>query len=123
MKPLLKVLDYAKVRASWGQVGNQNIGDLMFISPISTSGAYYNFGTALGADGQSNYYGAYESRLSNENVKWETSEQLDFGLDLRLLGKLNVNIDWYKKTTKDWLLVKLSQAQPVREPLISMEVT
>lgn len=106
VKPLLKVLDYAKVRASWGQVGNQNIGDLMFISPISTSGAYYNFGTALGADGQSNYYGAYESRLSNENVKWETSEQLDFGLDLRLLGKLNVNIDWYKKTTKDWLLVK-----------------
>ena len=39
-------------------------------------------------------------------MKWETSEQLDFGLDLRLLGKLNVNIDWYKKTTKDWLLVK-----------------
>ena len=34
----------------------------------------------------------------------ETSEQLDFGLDLRLLGKLNVHIDWYKKTTKDWLL-------------------
>ena len=106
MSPLTKVLDYAKVRASWGQVGNQNIGDLMFISPITTSFTYYNFGTALGADGQSNYYGAYESRLANEKVKWETSEQLNIGLDLRLLGNLNVNIDWYKKTTKDWLLLK-----------------
>ena len=100
-----KIIDYAKIRASWGQVGNQNIGDLMFVSPITTSNTYYNFGTTLGPTAQSNYYGAYESRLPNENVKWETSEQLDFGIDLRFFGKLNANIDWYKKTTKDWLVV------------------
>ena len=105
MAPLAKVLDYAKVRASWGQVGNQNIGDLMFVSPITTANTYYNFGTSLGQDAQAGYYGAWESRLPNEKIKWETSEQLDFGLDLRLFGNLNVNFDWYKKTTKDWLVV------------------
>ena len=105
MQPLAKVIDYAKFRASWGQVGNQNIGDLMFVSPITTANTYYNFGTTLGQAAQSNYYGAYESRLANENIKWETSEQLDLGLDLRLFNNLNVNIDWYQKKTKDWLVV------------------
>ena len=103
-EPILKVVDYIKIRGSWGQVGNQNIGDLMFVSPITTSMTYYNFGTGLGSDGQSNYYGAYESRLANTEIKWETSEQIDFGADLRFFGKLNVNLDWYQKNTKDWLV-------------------
>ena len=104
-KPVTSIMNYAKIRASWGQVGNQNIGDLMFVSPITTSGVYYNFGTALGGDGQSNYYGAYESRLANEEIKWETSEQIDLGLDMRFFGsRMNVNFDYYQKNTKDWLV-------------------
>jgi hypothetical protein len=78
----------------------------MWVSPITTSDAYYNFGTTLGAEGQSAYYGAYESRLANPEIKWETSEQWDLGFDAQLLkGKLNVNFDWYNKTTKDWLVM------------------
>lgn len=104
-RPLTRIMNYAKLRASWGQVGNQNIGDLMFVSPISTSGVYYNFGTALGGDGQAAYYGAYESRLANEEIKWETSEQIDLGLDMRFFGgKATLNLDLYQKNTKDWLV-------------------
>ena len=105
-KPISHIFDYFKLRASWGQVGNQNIGDLMYVSPITTSGVYYIFGNKYGASAQSNYYGAYESRLANEKIKWETSEQTDFGFDARAInGKLNINFDWYYKKTKDWLVL------------------
>ena len=105
-KPISHIFDYFKLRASWGQVGNQNIGDLMYVSPITTSGVYYLFGNQYGASAQANYYGAYESRLANEKIKWETSEQTDFGFDARAInGRLNINFDWYYKTTKDWLVL------------------
>jgi TonB-linked SusC/RagA family outer membrane protein len=105
-KPVSHIFDYFKLRASWGQVGNQNIGDLMYVSPITTSGVYYLFGNQYGATAQANYYGAYESRLANSKIKWETSEQVDLGFDARAIdGKLNINFDWYNKTTKDWLVV------------------
>lgn len=105
-KPVANVLDYFKLRISWGQVGNQNIGDLMFVSPITTAGVYYLFGNQYGAAAQAPFYGAYESRLANEKVKWETSEQIDLGFDVRAIdGRLNINFDWYYKTTKDWLVV------------------
>ena len=105
-KPIANVLDYFKLRVSWGQVGNQNIGDLMFVSPITTAGVYYLFGNQYGAAAQAPFYGAYESRLANEKVKWETSEQIDLGFDARAIdGRLNINFDWYYKTTKDWLVV------------------
>lgn len=105
-KPVANVLDYFKLRVSWGQVGNQIIGDLMFVSPITTAGVYYLFGNQYGAAAQAPFYGAYESRLANEKVKWETSEQIDLGFDARAIdGRLNINFDWYYKTTKDWLVV------------------
>ena len=49
--------------------------------------------------------GASLTRLANEDLTWETSEQLDLGFDARFLGgKLGLVFDWYKKTTKDLLL-------------------
>ena len=49
--------------------------------------------------------GAYANIVPNEELTWETSEQLDFGFDARFLNnRLGVNFDWYKKTTKDWLI-------------------
>lgn len=101
-------LDFLKLRASWGQVGNQDIDAFQYASPINTStgysgsnpAAFYNFGT-----GGTNYAGAYPSRLSNQEVKWETSEQTNIGLDAYLLkSRLTVNADYYIKKTKDWLV-------------------
>ncbi len=98
-------LDFLKIRASWGQVGNQNIDNYQYLAPIMSSTTYYLFGTALGADAQSSYWGAYPSRLANEGISWETSEQTDIGLDARLLnGRLGLNADFYIKETKDWLV-------------------
>ncbi len=103
MEPVLKVMDYFKIRASWGQVGNQNIGNYMYLAPMSYGSYYYNFGNQLGSD--ADQWGAVPTRLGNENITWETSEQFDVGFDARFLRqRLNVNFDFYVKTTKDWLV-------------------
>ena len=95
-------LDFLKIRASWGQVGNQNIAAFQYLAPITLSNVNYIFGPAEGE----NTPGAFPSRLSNAGLKWETSEQTDIGFDANLFkGKLSVTFDWYNKTTKDWLIV------------------
>lgn len=102
------VLDFLKLRVSWGQVGNQDIANNQYSAPINTStgytssdpAAYYNFGT-----NKVNTPGAYPSRLSNESIKWETSEQFNVGLDAYFLkNRFGLNADFYVKTTKDWLV-------------------
>lgn len=98
------VLDFLKLRASWGQVGNQNIPDFRFLAPITTSGTNYYFSTA-DFDASGNTVGAYPSRLGNPELKWETSEQLNFGFDARAFdGHMSITAEWFKKSTKDWLL-------------------
>ena len=98
-------LDFLKIRASWGQVGNQNIDNYQYLSPIQSTYTHYNFGTGLGSTAQSENWGAYASRLANEDLTWETSEQTNLGLDARFFqGRLNATFDWYWKTTKDWLV-------------------
>jgi len=97
-------LDFLKLRVSWGQVGNQNIGAWQYLAPIQTANVNYYFGSA-DFDASGNTPGAYPSRLANEDLKWETSEQFNIGFDARFLaGRLGFNFDWYKKTTKDWLI-------------------
>lgn len=103
MAPVTKVMDYFKLRASWGQVGNQNIGNYMYLAPMTFSNHFYNFGTTLGSD--ADVWGAVPTRLGNDEITWETSEQFDLGFDARFLQqRLNVNFDFYVKTTKDWLV-------------------
>jgi TonB-linked SusC/RagA family outer membrane protein len=101
-------IDFLKLRGSWGQVGNQNIDDFQFASPINTStgynsgnpAAFYVFGTS-----KTNVPGAYPSRLSNPFVRWETSEQTNIGIDAHFLNsRLEAYADFYIKTTKDWLV-------------------
>ena len=93
-------LDFLKLRASWGQNGNCNISNFQYLATIDLNDPYY-------FDSKDNpALGAFPNILPNEDVKWETSEQLDFGFDARFLNnRLGVVFDWYKKTTKDWLVV------------------
>lgn len=93
-------INFLKLRASWGQVGNQSVAAYQYLAPISFSNAGYGFGPVEGVSTQ----GAYPSRLANPLVKWETSEQTDIGLDATVMKRLNVSIDYYIKKTKDWLL-------------------
>jgi TonB-linked SusC/RagA family outer membrane protein len=94
-------LDFFKLRASWGQVGNQNIAAFQYLAPITLSNTNYTFGSGEGVL----IPGAYPSRLSNPGLKWETSEQTNIGFDANFLkGKFMLNFDWYNKTTKNWLI-------------------
>ena len=93
-------LDFLKIRASWGQNGNCNISNFQYLATINLNDPYYF------DDKSKPGLGAFPDILPNEDVKWETSEQLDFGFDARFLNnRLGVTFDWYKKTTKDWLVV------------------
>ncbi|MCO4291575.1 TonB-dependent receptor [Solitalea sp. MAHUQ-68] len=94
-------LNFLKLRASWGRTGNQNISPYQYLAPITSSNTNYTFGNAEGTLTP----GAYPSRLNNENLTWETSEQSDIGFDATVLNnKLTINADFYIKTTKDWLI-------------------
>lgn len=95
-------LDFAKFRASWGQNGNQSIPNFIYSSTI----AYINPGYYFGSDKQISSTTGIPARVTNPDVTWETSEQLNFGLDTRFFNsKLSMTFDWYKKTTRDWLVV------------------
>ncbi|WP_445738428.1 SusC/RagA family TonB-linked outer membrane protein [Mariniflexile sp.] len=94
-------LNFAKIRASWGQNGNQSIPNFIYSSTITYLNPGYYFGDSKPISGPA----AVPARVTNPDVKWETSEQLNFGLDTRFFNsKLNMTFDWYKKTTKDWLV-------------------
>ena len=105
-------LDFLKLRASWGQNGNCQIGNFYYLSNISFSPTKYaDYGYKFSSD--DNYTilqgaytsGAYYKNPPNEDVTWETSEQTNIGLDARFLGgRLGLNFDWYVKKTKDWLV-------------------
>jgi len=104
-------LDFFKIRASWGQNGNNRIAKYQYLATIAQSGSSgdsgYKFSDSMDVtlNGKPNV-GAYANIVPNPDVTWETSEQLDFGFDARFLdNRLGVNFDWYKKTTKDWLIV------------------
>ncbi|MCD8092892.1 MAG: TonB-dependent receptor [Bacteroides sp.] len=103
-------LDFLKIRASWGQVGNQNIDNYQYLAPIKNTNTHYLFGSGFDDAGAASQlgtnWGAYPSRLANPNLTWETSEQTNIGLDARFLNsRLGFNFDSYMKNTKDWLVV------------------
>ena len=94
-------LSFLKVRASWGQNGNASIDNFQYLSTIVLSeDASYAFDseTAFAT-------GAIGDVLANPDVSWETSEQLDLGIDARFFNsRLGVSIDGYIKDTRDWLV-------------------
>ncbi|WP_148477614.1 SusC/RagA family TonB-linked outer membrane protein [Parabacteroides johnsonii] len=87
-------LDNLKIRGSWGKLGNQNIGNNFYpySSNVSLTNSYTFGGTVVS--------GALLEDMANSDLSWETSEMYNVGLDLNLLGKLNITSDYfYKKTT------------------------
>jgi len=87
-----------KIRASWGQNGNNRIGDYSF-STIVNAGQNYSFGPD-----EIITNGNVPLVAANPDLKWETSTQTDIGVDLELLdGKINFVGDYYIKNTSDML--------------------
>ncbi len=95
-------ISYGKFRASWGQNGNQNINNFVYSSNIG----YKQQGYYLGGNKEVPGVAAVPANVPNPDVTWETSEQLNFGIDARMFdSRMNVTFDWYNKVTKDWLVV------------------
>ena len=102
MEPLAGTLDFLKLRAGWGQNGNKNISAFQYEAAFRYD-AYSNY--SFGNTKDTPVRGASLSRLANADLTWETSEQLNIGIDARFFsGKLSFNADWYKKKTKDLLV-------------------
>jgi TonB-linked SusC/RagA family outer membrane protein len=97
------ILNTAKVRLGWGQVGNQNIANYSYQSLLSSATQYaYLFGMP-----EKLYQGVVAVALGNADIKWESTESTNIGVDLGFFnGKLNLSADYYNKTTKDMLLLE-----------------
>lgn len=85
-----------KLRGSWGQLGNQSIGNYPYQNLVSL-GQNYPFGSELAP-------GAAVTRVPNKDIRWETTSITNVGLDVGLFGnKLEFIVDYFIKTTDDIL--------------------
>lgn len=93
-------LNTVKVRAGYGEIGNENISSYYpYLTPIAQQ-QYYTLGQS-----QDRINGAAPSAIGNSDAKWETSTQLNFGLDVSLFSnRLSITADYYIRKTNDILL-------------------
>ncbi|MNS11666.1 TonB dependent receptor [compost metagenome] len=97
-----KVLNTFKLRASWGQNGNDQFARrFAYMSTVNSTDKTYHFGTG----DETLLVGSSPDQLANRNLKWETSEQLDLGFDATLFTNFTLTFDYYDKKTKDWLVL------------------
>lgn len=103
--PANSFISTLKIRASWGQLGNQEIGIYPYSSLVSTGNYVYTFGDQVAT-------GASILETGNQNIRWETSTQSNLGLDLSLWNdKLTLTTDLFIKRTDDILVrVPIPQA-------------
>nr|WP_321357154.1 TonB-dependent receptor [uncultured Draconibacterium sp.] len=91
------VFSELKLRASWGQTGNQSIGNYQSLSTYSSGGTAILGGSA--------YVGTVPARIANPDLKWETTAQTNIGIDYGFIkGRITGSIDYFVKKTSDMLL-------------------
>ena len=106
---LRQVVPFAKLRLSWGQNGSiAGLGGYSYANDIASTGQYPT--GMQNADGSWQYIIGYAPTMAgNQELKWETSEQFNVGLDLRFLrDRLSVNLDWFDKRTKDLIVTGIT---------------
>ncbi|GAA4281302.1 SusC/RagA family TonB-linked outer membrane protein [Gaetbulibacter aestuarii] len=90
-----ELISNLKLRASYGEVGSQSIAPYQSLA---------RYGTTQYPVGNSPSLGYYPASVENPNLKWETTQQTNFGIDLGLLhNRITFSADYYKKTTRDLL--------------------
>lgn len=95
MEPVSSVMNYAKIRVSYGLTGNYNIGNYTYIANLANTN--YVINNAL-------YPGSSLSRIGNDNLTWEETKQLDLGVDLGFLNdRIYLMYDFYQKKTNGML--------------------
>ncbi|MEQ7801490.1 TonB-dependent receptor [Pedobacter sp. ASV1-7] len=96
----IELLTDAKLRTSFGYTGNNRIGDFTRFSQMTMPyGSYYSFNNSSPSKG------VVLATYGNNDLKWETTEQLDVGVDLSFIkNRIRLSADVYNKNTKDLLL-------------------
>lgn len=90
------VVSNLKLRASWGQTGNERIDSFIFLPQYAAENVIMNGGLVTGV---------YQGKMANPNVTWETVELTDIGLDFGFFNnQFFGELDYYRKETKDILL-------------------
>ncbi len=98
--PIRKAIDSFKLRASYGTTGNQNFADYAYAATM-TPEYDYAFGTT---DGSKLQLGSTQNSYANAEVKWETTEQINFGVDMSILNsRLSFAADVYQSNKRDML--------------------
>jgi TonB-linked SusC/RagA family outer membrane protein len=106
--PQSQVFNFAKLRFSWGQNGNESIGDFRYTTLINSNNIYF-YGL-----NQTMVNGIQPNRYPNPALVWETSEQLTIGTDLAFLSnRITLGLDYYDKRTKDWLIEESNASYPL----------
>ena len=106
----VKWLDYLKVRAGWGQIGNDKIGNNAFINTLYTTGPTF-VGYPMGGTVSKIQPGATVLTWVNQGGKWERTETLNFGVDAAIgNGLLSATVDFFVRNTKDMLIWKKGPA-------------
>lgn len=110
MKFASPTLNSGKFRASWGELGNQNVGSnyYPYLTPIERIEKSYPIGGL-------NNIGFSQNKLGNENIKWETIRMFNIGVDLSFFNnRLTTSFDWFKKQNVDALV------QPVYPTIVGI---
>lgn len=95
--PANDIVNFLKIRGSYGVVGNDNIGNFSFLSTIG-SGRNYTFGTT------GSYLNGFSPNApANPNLRWEETTSTNIGFEATILNDFTLTFDWYKKATKDIL--------------------
>ena len=96
------VVNNGKLRASWGEIGNDNVGSNRFISTISSRQNNSSTGYIYWINGSTMMPMANMPSLVSTELGWERVRTLDIGLDLGFLNNsLNIGLDWFQRDTKD----------------------
>ena len=106
----VKWINNLKLRIGWGQTGNSGGATDLAVAGLSSQNvkySYYSKGQGIGYWNGMSFDTGFYSPLVDTNLKWETNEQWNFGLDFGLLnGDLNVGLDYFIRTSKDLLLYR-----------------
>lgn len=92
-------MNMGKIRASWGKLGNQEIGNYPYAATLGASGNYYFDQTD---DKQA---GMVATSVPNDDIRWETTRTWNIGLDLGFWNnRITTSFDWFDKKTDDILM-------------------
>ena len=98
----IPVMNLGKIRASWGKLGNQEIGNYLYSASLGAN-ANYIFDQSQGIQS-----GMAETNIANDKIKWETTKTVNIGLDVAFLNnRVTGSFEWFDKNTSD-ILMKIS---------------